>query len=378
MTVIDAFSARTNVPVSYESMHNDMGATLRIRLAQGNPPDIALMPRPGEVVEFTRAGNLVDLSRFISNDDLAKSFGQTYINLGRVDGKQVGIFFKANSKSTFWYKPDSFKQLGVQPPRTLSELFEIGDKYKAQGQIPFAVGGKDRWVLTDYLENLLARLVDTQTYYDLFVTHKVAWTHPRVKQSLVLFAKFFQPGSQPGGIPGVLGTSFVESVGQVFGPSPVAEMIYEGGFVGLIATMDVDRNLKPGSDIDFFMFPQVDPAQGDPVVGGGDTAIMLRDSPQARTFMRYLISKEAADIFAATNSISPNKQVDPEKFTSLLARKEYRQLTETKRFVFDGSDLAPSSLGGDFLFVQLQRLVQNPNEVDMIAQELENFAKSVY
>ena len=94
--------------------------------------------------------------------------------------------------------------------------------------------------------------------------------------------------------------------------------------------------------------------------------------------MQYLISKEAADILAAANTISPNKQADPSKFPSPLTRKEYEQLVNAKVFVFDGSDLAPSPLGSDYAFIELQKLIQNPGDVGKIAQELENFAKTLY
>lgn len=378
MTVLDAFTAKTGIRVGYESMSSDMGATLRTRVAAGNPPDLALEPRPGEVAEFARTGNLVDLGQFISEQELATAFSRTFIDLGKVDGKQVGILLKANSKSTFWYRPDSFRELGIQPPKTLDELFDIAEKYKAAGKVPFAVGGKNGWVLTDYQENIFARLVDVRTYNDLYAKHGVAWTDPQVKRSLALFAKFFQSAYEPGGAQGVLKTSFTDSIGQVFGPKPQAEMIYEGGFVGLLATSDVNKNLRPGQDIDFFTFPQVDPKQGDPIVGGGDIAIAFRDSPQLRELMDFLISKEAANILAKANTISPNKQLDSNNFASLLARKEYEQLVSARTFVFDGSDMAPSPLGSDLDFIELGKLVQNPSAVDQIAQELEDCAKSMY
>jgi hypothetical protein len=47
-------------------------------------------------------------------------------------------------------------------------------------------------------------------------------------------------------------------------------------------------------------------------------------------------------------------------------------------FLYVGSDLAPSALGGDFEFTALQDLVTHPNDVDRIAQQLENFAKTAY
>ncbi len=378
MTIVDAFTAKTKIQVSYESMRNDMGAILRTRVVAGTPPDVVLNPRPGEVAEFARAGSLVDLGRFLAPETLAQSYSSVYTDLGKVDGKQVGIVFKANSKSTFWYRPGSFAQFGLRRPENLDELFSLAETYHATGQAPFAIGGQDAWVLTDYQENLLARLVDPATYNGIYLSHSVAWTDPKVKQSLALFARFFQPGYEPGGARGALNTGFVPSIGQVFGSSPEAAMIYEGGFVGLIAESDVNKNLQPGRDIDFFPFPQVDPAYGNPVVGGGDIAVMFKDTPEARAFVEFLISKEAADLFAAANCISPNKQIDPTRFSNPLTRKEYQQLATATTFLFDGSDMAPSSFGGDYEFTELRKLVENPAGVDKIAEELERLAASAY
>lgn len=61
-----------------------------------------------------------------------------------------------------------------------------------------------------------------------------------------------------------------------------------------------------------------------------------------------------------------------------LARKEYQQLATAATFVFDGSDLAPSALGGDYLFGALQKIIQNPTDIGKVAQDLENFARSAY
>jgi alpha-glucoside transport system substrate-binding protein len=377
LTVIDAFTAKTGIQVNYESMRNNQGAILRTRVAAGNPPDIALEPRPGEVAEFARGGNLVDLS--FMKDDLAKAFNQGYLDVGNVDGKQVGFVWKANSKSTFWYRAADFKANGWTPPKTLADFTALADKIVAAGKVPMATDGSSAsaWVLSDYLENTAIRRMTAQKYNDLYVSHKVAWTDPAVKQALTDFALFFKPGYQLGGVQGVLAGSFPNMIGQVFGPSPKAEMLYEGGFVSVLV-QDVNKSIKPIDEMDFSIFPQGDPQYGDPVMGGGDVAIMFKDSPEARQFLQYIISPEAANVFAATNTISPNKQIDTTKFTNPLALKEYQQLANAKTFVFDGSDLAPSAFGGDHLFTELQKLVQNPDSVDTIATELENFAKNDY
>ncbi|OLC58803.1 MAG: hypothetical protein AUH85_00165 [Chloroflexi bacterium 13_1_40CM_4_68_4] len=381
--VIDAFTAKTGIPVNYEQSRN-LEALVRTRVAGGNPPDIAFEPRPGALAEFAKAGNLIPLDEPVGKEILDPkavdaALGKSFQDLGRVDGTLYGYLFKADSKSTVWYKPASLQAIGGSVPKTWDDLIALANKYKAAGKTPFGSGGKDGWVLTDWFENILARVATPKIYNDLHVTHHVAWTDPAVKKALSTFAKLFgTAGYFPGGGQGVIGTAFTEGIAQAFGKNPTAEMFYEGGFVGVIIGTDVNKDLKPGTDFDFFTFPTIDSAFGSPLTGGGDMAIMFKDSPEGRSFMQYITSKEAADIYAATNSGTPSKLVDTSKITSVIAKKLHEQVASASVFLFDGSDLAPSALGGDFEFTALQDLVTHPNDVDRIAQALENFAKTAY
>ena len=381
--VIDAFTAKTGIPVNYEQSRQ-LEALVRTRVAGGNPPDIIFDSRPGAIAEFAKAGNLIPLDEPVGKEildpkALEAALGKSFIDLGRVDKTLYGFMFKADSKSTIWYKPPSLTALGGTTPKTIDDLYALADKYKAAGKVPFGSGGKDGWVLTDWFENIYARVATPKQYNDLFVTHKVSWTDPTVKKALGVFAKIFgTPGYFPGGGQGIVGTAFTEGIGQAFSKSPVAEMYYEGGFVGVIISTDINKDLKAGTDYDFFTFPTVDPAFGAPITGGGDFAVMFKDSPEGRAMMQFIATKEAADIYAATGSGTPSKLVDGAKITDPIAKKLHEQVASAAVFLFDGSDLAPSALGGDFLFSALQDLVLHPNDVDRIAQALENFAKTAY
>ena len=381
--VIDAFTAKTGIPVNYEQSRQ-LEALVRTRVAGGNPPDIIFDSRPGAIAEFAKAGNLIPLDEPVGKEildpkALEAALGKSFIDLGRVDKTLYGFMFKADSKSTIWYKPPSLTALGGTTPKTIDDLYALADKYKAAGKVPFGSGGKDGWVLTDWFENIYARVATPKQYNDLFVTHKVSWTDPTVKKALGVFAKIFgTPGYFPGGAQGIVGTAFTEGIGQAFSKSPVAEMYYEGGFVGVIISTDINKDLKAGTDYDFYTFPTVDPAFGAPITGGGDFAVMFKDSPEGRAMMQFIATKEAADIYAATGSGTPSKLVDSAKITDPIAKKLHEQVASAAVFLFDGSDLAPSALGGDFLFSALQDLVLHPNEVDRIAQALENFAKTAY
>jgi alpha-glucoside transport system substrate-binding protein len=381
--VIDAFTAKTGITVNYEQSRS-LEALVRTRVAGGNPPDIVFYSRPGPIAEWAKAGLLVPLDEPVGKEILDPkavdaALGKSSQDLGRVNGSLYGFLFKADSKSTFWYKPASLKAIGGTVPKTWDELIALANKYKAAGKTPFGSGGKDGWVLTDWFENILARVATPKVYNDLHVTHKVAWTDPSVKKALTLFAQLFgTPGYFPGGGQGVIGTQFTEGIAQAFGKTPTAEMFYEGGFVGTIIATDVNKDLKAGTDYDFFTFPTIDATYGSPITGGGDLAIMFKDTPEGRALMQYIVTKDAADIYAATGNGTPSKLVDASKIPSDLARKLHEQIANASVFLFDGSDLAPSALGGDYEFTALQDLVTHPGDVDRIAQGLENFAKTAY
>jgi alpha-glucoside transport system substrate-binding protein len=178
-----------------------------------------------------------------------------------------------------------------------------------------------------------------------------------------------------GGGQGVLGTAFVDGIDLVFGKNAKAEMYMEGGFVGGIALGQVNKDLVPGQDIAFFPFPAIDEQFGSPVVGGGDLAVMLVDTPQVRELMRYLAGKEAAEIWSATGAIvSPNKLVDPKTYPNDLTRAEAAQIANATVFQFDGSDLLPANLA-EHWGTALQDVVARPGEIERIARDFEAKAR---
>ena len=70
---------------------------------------------------------------------------------------------------------------------------------------------------------------------------------------------------------------------------PKAHMYMEGGFVGGITLADVNPNVKPGESIDFYPFVKIDEAQGEPLVGGGDTAAFVNNQDVSK-LVEYLAS----------------------------------------------------------------------------------------
>ena len=146
----------------------------------------------------------------------------------------------------------------------------------------------------------------------------------------------------------------------MFSKNPVAEMYMEGGFVGGIALGDVNPDLKPGEDIDFFPWPTIDEAHGNPLVGGGDVASAFVNNEDNKKLIEYLSTPEAGRIWVSTGAIaSPNKGVADDAYPNDLVAKEAEQLKNAESFLFDGSDLLPGTLGQDFGTL-LQNIIKTP------------------
>jgi len=382
--VLDAFTAKTGIPYVYEGTRN-LGVLVRSRIAGGNPPDVAMIPRPGEVAEFARQGAILPLDgvrgdEILPPDLLTENYSQAWVDLGTVDGYFFGLTVKANSKSTFWYKPASFEALGVETPETWSDLLAIADGYVAAGQTPYSVGALDGWTLTDWFENIYVRIAGPSNYLKLFVTHEVEWTDPTVVEAMARMREIVDPATKlAGGVEGTLSTGFIDAFNVILRDDPGAEMYYEGGFMSSFGEQNFP-DLICGEDYAFFAFPEINAEWGKPVVGGGDLAVVFRDRPEVREFIRFLASAEANTTWATAEKgsvVSPNKNVSLDVYPPCKGL-EAAQVTQAASFVFDGSDLAPSAVGGDAMFVALQEFIENPGDVDAILADLEEEADNSY
>lgn len=381
---LDAFTEQTGITVTVES-NRDSTTVLRSRVAGGSPPDVAIVPRPGFVAELARGGNLVPLVNadgspgLVDMDLLTENYGQAFIDLGTVDGAVYGILAKANSKSTVWYKPASFAELGVEPPTTWDELLAIQQAYIDAGQTPWSIGGSDGWTLTDWFENIYVRIAGPEMYLKLFVTHEVPWTDPTVVQAMEAFRQIVDPADQKlaGGAEGVLSTGFIEAANIVFRPDAGAEMYYEGGFMGGIIASNFP-DLTPVDDFNAFLFPAFNEMYGAPVVGGGDLLVAFNNKPEVAELIKWMAGVEGNTLWAGTGAIvSPNKNVDLSVYSALGAI-DAGQVANATAFVFDGSDLAPSAVGGDAMFVALQEFIANPDSMMDQLEYLEEVASTSY
>ena len=375
--VLTQFTADTGIKTKYESAR-DFLPVIRTRLAADNPPMVAIIPRPGFVAELAQDDVLIPLEDLgLDADKINENYTETWTSLATVDDTVYGVVAKANSKSTVWYKPASFQENSFEIPTDFNQLIDITKQYKAKGKTPWAVGAQgddNSWTLTDWFEQIYVRQAGPEKYSQLFETGEVKFNDQSVKDALTEMVKIVNDDYVAGGIDTALGISFVDAIGRVFGKNPKAEMFYEGGFVGGIAIGQVNPSLKPGTDIDFFDFPQIGGGDEGTVVGGGDVAAAFVNNEDVAKLLDYLATPEAGKIWVSTGAIaSPNKGVTAEDYPNDLVSKEAKQLLEAKTFRFDGSDLLPGTLGQNFGTL-LQNIIKTPNNMDSLLDNYQSDA----
>jgi alpha-glucoside transport system substrate-binding protein len=378
--VLDQFTKDTGIKTKYESAR-DFLPVVRTRLAADNPPDVAIIPRPGVVAELARDEALVPLEDLgLDPEKINENYSNTWTSLATVDEKLYGVVAKANSKSTIWYKPNSFQENGFEIPTTWDQLLDITKQYKEKGKTPWAVGAQGRdnsWTLTDWFENIYARQAGPDNYTKLF-NGDLPFNDQTVKDALTEMTKIINDQYVAGGIDTALGIGFTDGIGRVFSKNPVAEMYMEGGFVGGIALGDVNPDLKVGQDIDFFPWPTINPEHGSPLVGGGDVASAFVNNEDNAKLIEFLSSPEAGRIWVSTGAIaSPNEGVTDDAYPNDLVSKEAKQLKEAESFLFDGSDLLPGTLGQD-MGTLLQNIIKNPNQMNSLLDDYEAQAKEAF
>ncbi|MDN5794972.1 MAG: extracellular solute-binding protein [Intrasporangium sp.] len=378
LKVVKPFEEQTGATIKYTSTGDQIASVLTPRVKGGSPPDVAFLPQPGLMKQFVESKALKPVSNEVSSA-VDANYSPVWKDLGTVDGKLYGVWFKASNKSTVWYNVHSFEDAGVQPPKTWDEFIDTAKTLSAAGQQAVSIGGADGWTLTDWFENVYLSQAGPQMY-DKLTAHEIKWTDDSVKKALETLAQLWgNPELLAGGTTGALQTDFPTSVTKVFSDPPQAAMVYEGDFVAGVITSSTKAKL--GTDAKFFPFPMVGDKPA--VVGGGDVAVAFKDNPGAMALLQYLATPQAAEIWVKAGGFtSPNKNVSLDAYPDEISRQIAKALIDAgDSFRFDMSDQAPSAFGGTKgagMWKDLADFLRNPKDVQGAMNALEADASQAY
>jgi alpha-glucoside transport system substrate-binding protein len=365
--VLDEFKTATGNTATYQAQRTDYATVLQSKITSGSPPDVAIMPGLGFLRQFARSGGIKKISDLgIDPASLQANYPPGILDPGMVDGDLYGLMVKFNSKSTFWYRPDKLTTAGATVPASWADLKTLITTLQSKGdKTPLALGAKDSWTLTDWFEEIYLRQNGTDAYKKLF-SPDGDWTDPTVSKAAQTMLEVITNNNVPGGISGALGQLFTDGIAQAFGTSPTADLYYEGGFVGGIATGQTNKALEIGKTIDWFPFPTFGGTGDTAAEIGGDEIAALTTNPGVKEFIQFMTTVDSGTTWAKQGTIiSPIKGVDASAYPNDLAKKEAAQVAGASGVVYDGSDTLPA--GAPDMGAMLQDVIQGKDLTGLLS-----------
>lgn len=120
--VDEQFTPQTGIKVNINLMPNSQ--QLILSNAAGREPDAALGIDPGTIVDFAMRNAAVDLSRFPDYEDAARDYSPGMLLQLYYDGGHYGLPETA-SPNIMFIRDDIFATIGIEPPRTWSDVYAI-------------------------------------------------------------------------------------------------------------------------------------------------------------------------------------------------------------------------------------------------------------
>ncbi|HHV98449.1 MAG TPA: extracellular solute-binding protein [Clostridiaceae bacterium] len=133
-----------NIKIQDEALDGtDYDKLLKVRLLSGDAPDVMLL-QWAQYKKYVTEGHLMDVADEPGMALLAKK--ETMDEVFTVDGKKYGFPINANGGPLpVYYNKKYFDKLGITPPKTMEEFYQVCEKIKADGVEPIVFGGKDGW-----------------------------------------------------------------------------------------------------------------------------------------------------------------------------------------------------------------------------------------
>ena len=285
-----------------------------------------------------------------------------------LDGQQYFIPFYYYPWAVF-YRKSVFEEKGYQPATTLDELVALAKQMQGDKLTPIAFADKDGWPAMGTFDYLNMRINGYDFHISLMGGNE-SWTDPKVARVFDTWRELLPYHQQ-----GSLGRTWQEA-GQAL-QQKKAGMYLLGMFVGQ-QFPEADRD-----DLDFFAFPEIDPAIGTDSVEAPIDGFMLAKSPReeanAKQLLEYLAGTEAVSTYLKSdpNNIAANTKADTSSYNAL--QKKAVELIGSAAHIsqFLDRDTRPD-FASTVMIPSLQEFIRNPNDVAGLTKKIEDQKKTIF
>jgi multiple sugar transport system substrate-binding protein len=343
--------------------HNTFQENINTYL-QGNSDDVFTWFAGYRMRFFAEQGLIGDVSEAWPLPGITESFKQA--STGK-DGKQYFVPQSYYPWAVF-YRRSMFEAAGYQEPKTLDEFTALCQQMQADGLVPIAFADKGGWPAMGTFDMLNMRINGFDYHINLMAGEE-SWNSPQVKSVFDTWR-----GLLPYHQPGALGRTWQEAAQTL--QQKKAGMYILGTFINEQFPDDED-------DLDFFTFPEIDPAIGADAIDAPIDGYCMSADPDNKdgsiAFLQYLASPAAAADAASTGLpfIPANTEADTSKL-SQLQLKSIELVGQAKNLAqFLDRDTRPD-FASTVIIPAFQEFISNPNEIDGLVKNIEAQKKSIF
>jgi len=366
---VDTKASAEGITVKLQKV-DSIDKLIKTKIEAGDTPDIALVPQPGVVASIVELGAALPLDDVLDMPTLEASMVPGTLDAGKVDGKLYGLLTSMNVKSLLFYPKKAFDKAGYKVPTTLDELTALANQIKADGGTPWCLtmesGDATGWVATDWFEDLIMRFGGAETYKQ-WVTHEVTFDSPVVRQAAAYFEQVaFTKGNVLGGREAIAATPFADAAKPMFdAKGPSCWLLKQGSFFVGPDFLPADIFANADTELGVAGFPPATAGGENPVLGGGDLAVLFSDTDAAKKAMNILAETDIANEAVPKSSfLSPHKDFDVSLYPSETQRTIAKVAYDATAFLFDGSDAMPAQVGAGSFWKEMTAWVNGDESLD--------------
>lgn len=371
------FEEETGIDVQYTST-NDLPTLIRSRVQGNNPPDIALFPQPGLVLDLAEQGAIVPLEETIDLEAVRETVIPGFLESATLEEQVYGVPMRMAVKSLVWYPTPEFDDKGYEVPETSTALTELSDTIKSDGGTPWCIGYESGqatgWVGTDWMEEFVLRTGGPEVY-DRWVSHDLLFNSPEIKAAAAEYEKLaFADGQTVGGRDAIVSTPFGDAPNPMFNDEPGCYLHRQGNFITGFFPDPVQQDLA--ANVGVFYFPPLDGGyDGKPLLGGGDIATIFEgseDNASVVATLEFMASDEFGGPWAAGGGwLSPHKTFDNSQYSDEITKQIADLAVDADVFRYDASDLMPAVVGAGTFWRGMTEWTSGEKELDEVLTEID-------
>ncbi|SES84359.1 multiple sugar transport system substrate-binding protein [Nonomuraea wenchangensis] len=337
------------------------------RYLRGTPDDVFTWFAGYRMQFFAEQGLALDISDVWR--DIGGDFSQAFKDQSTgVDGKQYFVPSTYYPWAVF-YRKSVWEEKGYQPPKTLDELTALAKKMKADGLIPIAFADKDGWPAMGTFDILNMR-TNGYDFHVQLMQGKQSWTDPKVRQVFDTWRGLMEYHQ-----PAALGRTWQEAAQSL--AQKKTGMYLLGMFVAQ-QFPEADRD-----DLDFFTFPEINPAYGtdsiDAPIDGYMVSAKAKNVDGAKALIKLLAQASSQNIATGLDpgTLASNSKADTSGY-SALQKRGAELVSQAKHIAqFLDRDTRPD-FASTVMIPSLQSFVGKPDEIDPLLASIEKQKATIF